>query len=101
MPPGDLSFTIVLKSTPDALRAIFYPFGLSVEKDGANVADMFMTVGFGWLDPGQQASLGTSRKFSAPGHYVIRSSGCLITADTVGDCSWSTVSGSVITFDIQ
>jgi hypothetical protein len=96
-----LSFYIRLASTKDALRAIFYPFGLSVEKDGANVADMFMTVGAGWLNPGDTASLGTSTKFTAPGHYVIRSSGCLITAETVANCTWSTVSGSTVNFDIR
>jgi len=101
MPAGDLSFSIVLKADDNALRAIFYPFGLSVERDGANVADMFMTVGAGWLDPGQSARLGTSRKFDVPGHYVVRSSGCLITEDTVGDCSWSTVTGSSLIFQIQ
>lgn len=101
MAPGDISFGILLWSTPDALLAIFVPFGLAVEKDGANAADMYMTVDSGWLEPGGAAYMGTSRRFSQPGHYIIRTNGCLITQASYPNCTWWTVNGTVVTFDIR
>jgi hypothetical protein len=101
MAPGDVAFSIRLESGMDAVLAIFVPFGLSVEKDGANVADMYMTVVSGWLNPGEYALLGTSRNFSQPGHYVIHTNGCLLTEASYPNCSWGTVDGTVVTFDIQ
>ncbi len=103
MPPGDLSFAITLESTMDALEVIFYPFGLSVEEDGANAADMYMTADAGWLPPGARARFGTSRTFSQPGHYVIRTNGCLFTQENYasGECTWWTLNGTVVTFNIR
>jgi hypothetical protein len=101
MPLGDVAFSIRLEAGDDAVLAIFLPFGLSVEKDGANVADMYMTVVSGWLNPGEYALLGTSRNFKQPGHYVIRTNGCLITEASYPNCTWWTVNGTVVTFDIQ
>jgi|SRR5579859_612283 len=101
MPPGDVAFSIRLESDLDAVLAIFVPFGLSVEKDGANVADAYMTVVSGWLNPGEYALLGTSHNFSQPGHYVIHTNGCLLTQASYPNCSWGTVDGTVVTFDIQ
>jgi hypothetical protein len=101
MPRGDISFNITLESTLDALLAIFVPFGLSVEKNGANAADMYMTVDAGWLEPGSQARMGTSHTFNQPGHYVIRTNGCLVTQASYPNCTWWTVNGTIITFDIQ
>lgn len=101
MAPGDISFGILLWSTPDALLAIFVPFGLAVEKDGANAADMYMTVDSGWLQPGGAAYMGTSRRFSQPGHYVIRTNGCLITEASYPSCTWWTVNGTIVSFDIR
>jgi len=103
MAPGDLSFAITLQSTADALEVIFYPFGLSVERDGVNAADMYVTADAGWLPPGSQARFGVSRKFSVPGHYVVRTNGCLYTQANwaSGVCSWWTLNGTVVTFDIQ
>ena len=101
MAPGDVAFSIRLESSTDAVLAIFVPFGLAVDKDGANVADMYMTVVSGWLNPGDYALLGTSRNFSQPGHYVIHTSGCLLTQASYPNCSWGTVDGTVVTFDIQ
>jgi hypothetical protein len=101
MPPGDVAFSIRLESDLDAVLAIFVPFGLSVEKDGANQADAYMTVVSGWLNPGEYALLGTSHNFSQPGHYVIHTNGCLLTQASYPNCSWGTVDGTVVTFDIQ
>src|SRR5574341_495887 len=103
MPPGDLSFAVTLESSMDALEVIFYPFGLSVEKDGANAADMYMTADAGWLPPGARARFGTSRTFSQPGHYVVRTNGCLFTQENYasGECTWWTLNGTVVTFDIR
>jgi hypothetical protein len=101
MPAGDIAFSIRLESTVDALLAIFVPFGLAVEKDGANAADMYMTVDAGWLKPGTFVRMGTSRSFKQPGHYVIRTNGCLITEASYPNCTWWTVNGTIVTFDIQ
>jgi len=103
MPPGDLSFAITLESSADALEVIFYPFGLSVERDGANAANMYMTADAGWLPPGSQAGFGTSRTFNQPGHYVVRTNGCLFTQANFesGVCTWWTLNGTVVTFDIN
>lgn len=101
MAPGDKAFSIKLEALQDAVPAIFVPFGLSVEKDGANAADMYMTVVSGWLYPGEYALLGTSRNFTQPGHYVIRTNGCYVTLETYPHCNWGTVNGTVVTFDIQ
>jgi hypothetical protein len=101
MPPGDVAFSIRLESDLDAVLAIFVPFGLSVEKDGANQADAYMTVVSGWLNPGEYALLGTSHNFSQPGHYVIHTNGCLLTQASYPNCAWGTVDGTVVTFDIQ
>jgi hypothetical protein len=101
MAPGDKAFGIVLASSDDAVLAIFVPFGLAVEKDGANQANAYMTVDAGWLQPGSAARMGTSHNFSAPGHYVIRTNGCLITEESYPACTWWTVNGTIVTFDIQ
>ena len=101
MAAGDKAFAIRLEALDDAVPAIFVPFGLSVEKDGANAANMYMTVVSGWLNPGEYALLGTSRNFSQPGHYVIRTNGCFVTQATYPNCTWGTVDGTVVTFDIQ
>jgi hypothetical protein len=101
MAPGDISFSITLRSDLDAVLAIFLPFGLSVEKDGVNAADMYMTVDAGWLPPGSQARMGTSRNFNQPGRYVIRTNGCLLTEASYPNCTWWTVNGTIVTFDIQ
>jgi hypothetical protein len=101
MAPGDKAFSIRLEAGNDAVPAIFVPFGLSVEKDGANVADAYMTVVSGWLNPNEYALLGTSHSFSQPGHYVIRTNGCYVTRETYPNCSWGTVNGTIVTFDIQ
>ena len=45
--------------------------------------------------------MGTSHSFSQPGHYVIRTNGCLLTEASYPNCSWGTVDGTVVTFDIQ
>ena len=101
MAPGDKAFGIRLVAGEDAVPAIFVPFGLAVEKDGANVADAYMTVDSGWLLPGQYAIMGTSRNFSQPGHYVVRTNGCYVTRETYPNCTWGTVSGTIVIFDIQ
>jgi hypothetical protein len=101
MAPGDKAFSIRLEAGFDAVPAIFVPFGLAVEKDGANVADAYMTVVSGWLNPGEYALLGTSHNFSQPGHYVIRTNGCYVTRETYPNCTWGTVDGTIVTFDIQ
>jgi hypothetical protein len=101
MGAGDIAFSIRLEAGDDAVPAIFVPFGLSVEKDGANVADAYMTVVSGWLNPNEYALLGTSHNFSQPGHYVIRTNGCYVTRETYPNCTWGTVNGTIVTFDIQ
>ena len=101
MTPGDISFSITLRSAEDAVLAIFLPFGLSVEKDGVNLPDMYMTVDAGWLPPGSQARMGTSRSFTQPGHYVVRTNGCLLTEASYPQCTWWTVNGTIVSFDIQ
>ena len=101
MAPGDKAFSIRLEAGDDAVPAIFVPFGLSVEMNGANVADAYMTVVSGWLNPNEYALLGTSHNFSQPGHYVIRTNGCYVTMETYPHCNWGTVNGTIVTFDIQ
>jgi hypothetical protein len=101
MAPGDKAFSIRLVAGDDAVPAIFVPFGLAVEKDGVNQADAYMTVDAGWLEPGTYAIMGTSRSFSAPGHYVIRTNGCYVTRETYPNCTWGTVDGTIVIFDIQ
>jgi hypothetical protein len=103
MAPGDLIFNIRLESAADALEVLFYPFGLSVERDGANVADMYITADAGWLPPNSYATFGVSRTFNVPGHYVVRTTGCLYTIENwaSGVCNWWTLNGTVVTFDIQ
>jgi hypothetical protein len=99
MPPGDVSFSFTLGSTSDAPWAIFLPYGLSVEKDGANADSMFMFVDAGWLPPGFTVGFGGSRNFTEPGRYVIRSSGCMLV--TGAQCAWTTMAGTTVTFVIQ
>jgi hypothetical protein len=101
MSPGDKAFSIRLDALPEAVPAIFVPFGLAVEKDGANAANMYMTVDSGWLNPGEYALMGTSRNFTQPGHYIIRTNGCYVTQETYPNCTWGTVNGTIVTFDIQ
>jgi len=101
MAAGDKAFSIKLIALDNAVPAIFVPFGLAVEKDGANQADMYMTVVSGWLDPGHYAIEGTSRNFSQPGTYVIRTNGCYVTRETYPNCTWGTVNGTIVTFVIQ
>lgn len=101
MAAGDKAFSIRLEAGNDAVPAIFVPFGLSVEKDGANVADAYMTVVSGWLNPNEYALLGTSHNFTQPGHYVVRTNGCYVTRETYPNCTWGTVNGTIVTFDIQ
>jgi hypothetical protein len=101
MAPGDKAFAIKLEALDDAVPAIFVPFGLAVEKDGANQANMYMTVVSGWLNPGEYALEGTSRNFSQPGTYVIRTNGCYVTRETYPQCTWGTVNGTIVTFVIQ
>ena len=62
---------------------------------------MYMTVNAGWLEPGSYALMGTSRNLSQPGHYVIRTNGCLITKETYPAFTWWTLNGTVVNFDIQ
>lgn len=100
MAPGDINFTFYLLSGPEAPWTLFTRYGLSVEKDGVNVADMFMFVDAGWLPPDGGASFGASRNFTSPGRYVIRSSGCL-TLDPGIPCGWNTMGGTTVTFTIQ
>lgn len=101
MPPGDVSFKLFLMSGPDTPWTLFVKYGLSVERDGANIADMFMFVDAGWLAPDTGVQFGASRNFATPGRYVIRSSGCLINSDTQVQCIWSTMTGTTVTFTIQ
>ncbi len=99
MPPGDVSFSFMLGSTADAPWALFLPYGLSVERDGANVDSMFMFVDAGWLPPGFTVGFGGSRNFTEPGRYVIRSSGCMLVSEA--QCAWTTMAGTTVTFVIQ
>jgi len=99
MPPGDVSFTFVLISGPDTPWTLFEKYGLSVEKDGVNVANMFMFVDAGFLPPDAAVQFGASRNFTDPGRYVIRSSGCMTT--TGAPCAWATMAGTTVTFTIQ
>jgi hypothetical protein len=101
MPPGDISFRLTLAGDGAAPWTHFVNYGLSVEKDGANVAGLFMFVDAGWLQPGALVGFGASRSFSQPGAYVIRSSGCLTTDVKSNGCSWATIAGDVVTFTIQ
>jgi hypothetical protein len=101
MPPGDISFRLIILSGPDTPWTLFVKYGLSVERDGVNVADMFMFVDAGWLPPDSGVEFGASRNFAVPGRYVIRSSGCLINSDTQIQCLWSTMTGTTVTFTIQ
>jgi len=101
MPPGDISFRLTLASAAAAPWTHFVNYGLSVEKDGANVAGLFMFVDAGWLQPGAVVGFGASRSFSQPGAYVIRSSGCLTTDVKSNACIWATIAGDVVTFTIQ
>ena len=101
MPPGDLSFRLTLAGDTSAPWTHFINYGLSVEKDGANVAGLFMFVDGGWLQPGSVVGYGASRAFSQPGTYVIRSSGCLTTDLKSNACSWATIAGDMVTFRIQ
>jgi hypothetical protein len=101
MPPGDVSFSLSLASDAAAPWTHFIYYGLSVEKDGHNVAEAFMFADAGWLQPGTVVGLGASRNFNQPGVYVIRSSGCLTTDTQSKDCGWATLAGDVVTFTIQ
>ncbi|MBI3177970.1 MAG: hypothetical protein HYZ35_08255 [Chloroflexi bacterium] len=100
MPPGDVSFYFTLASTDDAPWALFLPYGLSVERDGANVADMYMMVDAGWLPPGVAVGFGGSKNFQQPGRYVVRSSGCMY-VDGMSSCQWTTMAGTTVNFTIQ
>ena len=101
MPAGDVSFSLSLASDPGTPWTHFIYYGLSVEKDGVNVASQFMFVDAGWLQPGAVVGFGASRGFSQPGVYVIRSSGCLTTDLKSSACSWATIGGDVVTFRVQ
>jgi hypothetical protein len=101
MPPGDISFRLTLAGDPSAPWTHFINYGLAVEKDGANVASLFMFVDAGWLQPGTVVGFGASRTFSQPGIYVIRSSGCLTTDIKSNGCGWATIAGDVVTFQIR
>ena len=101
MPPGDVSFSMSLAGDDATPWTHFINYGLSVEKDGTNVASLFMFVDAGWLQPGAVVGFGASRTFSQPGTYVIRSSGCLTTDLKSNACVWATIAGDVVTFRIQ
>ena len=101
MPPGDISFRLTLGSEASTPWTLFVKYGLSVEKDGVNVSNMFMFVDAGWLPPDVTVEFGASRNFAEPGRYVIRSSGCLINSDTQVECAWTTMAGTTVTFVIQ
>ena len=64
-----------------------------------NIADMFMFVDAGYLPPESIVWFGASRNFTAPGRYVIRSSGCM--AVTAAPCGWTTMAGTAVTFVIK
>jgi hypothetical protein len=99
MAPGDINFDMALGSAPDAPWGLFVPYGLAVARDGVNIADMFMFVDAGWLEPGSVVRFGTSRNFSVPGRYVIRSSGCY--TDGSVPCGWANFAGTIVTFVIE
>jgi hypothetical protein len=99
MPAGDISFEFLLGSAADTPLTLFEKYGLSVERDGANVADMFMFVDAGLLAPDSLVWFGSSRTFSTPGRYVVRSSGCLTTVPA--PCGWNTIPGTTVTFVIK
>jgi hypothetical protein len=99
MPPGDITFEFVLVSFELTPLTLFEKYGLSVERDGANVADMFMFVDAGLLAPDTGVWFGASRRFTTPGRYVVRSSGCLTTVPA--PCAWNTMEGTTVTFTIQ
>lgn len=101
MSPGDISFSLVLAGDAAAPWTHFVSYGLSVEKDGANAAGMFMFVDAGWLQPGTVVGFGASRNFNQPGAYVIRSSGCMTTDTKSNNCVWTTIAGDVVSFMIQ
>ena len=98
MPPGDINFTFYLASGPLTPLTLFETYGLAVEKDGANVPNMFMFVDAGLLDADIIVRFGASRNFTAPGRYVIRSSGCMTTVPA--PCGWQTMAGTTVTFVI-
>lgn len=99
MPPGDVNFEFVLFSFADTPWTLFEKYGLSVERDGINLADMFMFVDAGYLPPDTGVWFGASRNFTTPGRYIIRSSGCLSTA--LVPCGWNTMEGTTVIFTIQ
>lgn len=99
MPTGDINFEFVLFSFADTPWTLFEKYGLSVERDGVNIADMFMFVDAGYLPPDAGVWFGASRNFTVPGRYVIRSSGCLST--TPVPCGWNTMAGTMVIFTIQ
>ncbi len=99
MPAGDVSFDFILVSDVDTPLTLFEQYGLAVEKDGVNVANMFMFVDAGLLPPDTGVRFGASRNFTTPGRYVIRSSGCLTTVNA--PCGWSTMTGTTVTFVIK
>lgn len=99
MPPGDINFEFVLFSFATTPWTLFEKYGLSVERDGVNIADLFMFVDAGYLPPDAGAWFGASRNFTVPGRYVIRSSGCLST--TPVPCGWNTMAGTMVVFTIQ
>jgi hypothetical protein len=99
MPTGDISFDFYLASDAAAPFAVFLPYGLSVEKDGVNVANMFMFVDAGYLPPDTIVRFGASRNFTSPGRYVIRSSSCMTISEA--PCGWTTMAGTVVTFVIK
>ena len=101
MPPGDLSFRLTLAGDAAAPWTHFVNYGLAVERDGVNAANLFMFVDAGWLQPGTLVGFGASRNFSQPGAYVVRSSGCLTTDTQSKDCRWVTIAGDVVSFTIR
>ena len=99
MPQGDVSFEFLLGSGADTPLTLFEKYGLSVERDGANVPEMFMFVDAGLLAPDSLVWFGASRNFNIPGRYVVRSSGCLTTVPA--PCGWNTIPGTTVTFIIK
>ena len=99
MSPGDVNFTFTLGSDAATPWTLFLPYGLSVERDGVNIPEMFMFVDAGWLPPGITVQFGGSKNFAAPGRYIVRSSGCMLV--TAFPCGWTTMGGTTVTFVIQ
>lgn len=99
MPPGDVSFEFILISGVDTPLTLFEQYGLAVERDGVNVADMFMFVDAGLLPPDTGVWFGASRNFTVPGRYVVKSSGCLTTVPA--PCGWNTMIGTTVNFVIK